>query len=163
MRYRNLRVQDIMSTALVIARPDETMDSADFDMRLARVRHLPVVDYRNRLAGILSNRDVLRAIGKRGHKESLKVREVMSTDIISIRQTEPAHRAALLLMKHRIGCVPVEGEEGQLVGLVTESDFLEFAHRILLGIGEDETRGLDRDEDDDGDDGEQDDDVQYIG
>ncbi|RMH42129.1 MAG: CBS domain-containing protein, partial [Deltaproteobacteria bacterium] len=53
-----------MTTALITMKPTDTVVHADVDMRLANIRHIPVVDDRGKLVGILSNRDVLRALGQ---------------------------------------------------------------------------------------------------
>ncbi|ASJ73065.1 DUF294 nucleotidyltransferase-like domain-containing protein [Granulosicoccus antarcticus] len=54
---------------------------------------------------------------------SVLVREVMSVDPLSVHPSESIQRAALRMGKHRISCLPVV-EDGRLVGMVTESDFV---------------------------------------
>lgn len=58
MRERVMTVEDLMSTALVTARSDELIDDVDFEMKLADIRHIPIVDDRNHLIGIVSQRDL---------------------------------------------------------------------------------------------------------
>jgi CBS domain-containing protein len=132
MRHRTTTVEEVMSTALLTVKPDESIDSADLEMKLAEVRHFPVIDSRNRLVGIVSNRDLLRA---RAGAKNRTIADIMSRRIQTVMATEPAARAAELLLEHRIGCVPVLGEDGQLVGIVTETDFLRIAHDALLRAG----------------------------
>lgn len=132
MTLADLTVRDLMSTALITAKPHEAIDHADFDMKLANIRHIPVVDDRNRLVGIVSDRDVLRAFSKLGRK-SVDVKSVMSRDVTTIPEDATAAEAVETLMKNKFGCLPVEGEDGQLVGLITETDFLRIAHRVLVG------------------------------
>jgi CBS domain-containing protein len=132
MTSRKLTVEEFMSTALVTARSDETIDDADFEMKLSEIRHLPIVDAHNRLAGIVSQRDLLRALA-RSKKRPVPIRAIMTTRVHSVRADAPAIDAVNLMLDHKIGCVPVLGEDGQLVGLVTETDFLRFTREILLG------------------------------
>lgn len=119
-----------MTTAVITFKPGETVGEADMEMRLSRIRHIPITDERNRLVGIVSNRDLLRALGK--HKGAVvRIADVMTTAVHTIDQSAPAAAAVGMLLEHKIGCLPVTGDEGQLVGLVTETDFLHIAHRAL--------------------------------
>jgi CBS domain-containing protein len=121
-----------MTTALVTARPDETIDDATFDMKMANIRHLPVVGERNRLVGIVSDRDVLRALGVR-RKGAPTMKSIMTRAVRTVAEDAPAAEAVAILIESKIGCLPVEGEDGQLVGLITETDFLRIAERVLSG------------------------------
>lgn len=56
-------VGDVMTTTLVVARPEETYDAGLSRMQRARVRHLIVLDG-DQLAGILSLRDLLAVDGQ---------------------------------------------------------------------------------------------------
>jgi CBS domain-containing protein len=132
MHLDELTVGDLMSTALITATPDETIDDASFDMRLASVRHVPVVDERQHVIGIVSDRDFLRAMSKRG-KHKITVRSVMTRAVQTIPEDAPASEAAAMLLGNKFGCVPVEGDDGRLVGIITETDFLRIAHHALLG------------------------------
>ena len=132
MQLRNLTVGDLMTTALVTAHERETLSVADFNMKLAGIRHLPVVDDKQHLVGILSNRDFLRELGRTGKKEA-PVHQIMTTRVITVRPDQRAHEAAALMLEHRIGALPVIGERGQLIGLVTETDFLRLAHEATGG------------------------------
>lgn len=122
-----------MSTALVTASPDETIDGAEIDMKLADIRHVLVVDSRRHLVGVVSNRDVLAAIGEGGE---MTVRAVMTAEVETVTADSLAADAVNILLERKFGCLPVVGDEGQLVGVITESDFLRIAHRALTGNNE---------------------------
>jgi CBS domain-containing protein len=128
MHRRSTTVEDVMTTALTTIHPEEEVETADLEMKLADVRHIPVVGTRNRLVGILSNRDVLRSIG--GPK-GRSIADIMTRRVYTVRASDPASRAVDILLEHKIGCVPVLGEEDQLVGIVTETDFLRIARESL--------------------------------
>jgi CBS domain-containing protein len=132
MRLDDLTVGDLMSTALITAKPDEPIDGPEMDMRLASVRHVPVVDGRNHVIGILSDRDVLRVMAGRATRKRT-VRSVMTHTVQTVSEDAPASEAASMLLHNKFGCVPVENDDGQLVGIITETDFLRIAHRALLG------------------------------
>ncbi|RMH41841.1 MAG: CBS domain-containing protein [Deltaproteobacteria bacterium] len=89
-----------------------------------------MVDDRGKLVGILSNRDVLRALGQ-ADIESVRIGDVMSKRLITCTEDTTAAEAAELMLEHKIGALPVLGDDGHLVGLVTESDFVRIAHDLL--------------------------------
>ena len=130
MRLRQLAVSDVMTTAVQTIRLGGVIDQAEHDMRLAGIRHLPVVDDRGHLVGILSDRDLLGALA-RSRGKGVPVVEIMTRDVRTIAANAPARRAAATLLEHRIGCLPVVGDEGQLVGMVTETDFLRLCLELL--------------------------------
>lgn len=132
MNYARLTVEQIMSTALIVARPDEAVDEADFDMRLAGIHHIPVVDSRNHLVGLVAQRDLLLAFARNG-KKPVRIRDIMITRVATVAPDAPAHHAVQVLLDRKIGCLPVVAEDGQLVGLVTATDFLNLAHEVLAG------------------------------
>ena len=125
-------IRDLMSTALMTVKPGDTVERADLDMRLADIRHFPVVDDRHHLVGVVSDRDLLRAFGQMEAK-TVTVKDVMSADVYSVNPDTSAADALEQMMERKIGSVPVVEEDGQLVGLVTETDFLEVARRALQG------------------------------
>ncbi|MCB9559008.1 MAG: CBS domain-containing protein [Kofleriaceae bacterium] len=126
-----LSVSDLMTTAVVSVRATEPLREAHADMQMGAFRHMPVVDDRGRLVGIISDRDVLRAISR--HKATL-VGEVMTRQPVTVKPDTVAHAAALVMLERKIGGLPVVDEDGHLVGLITQTDFLEVARRALLGL-----------------------------
>jgi CBS domain-containing protein len=99
-------------------------------MRLARIRHLPVVDAKGRLTGLLSSHDLARALTKTPGKQ---VVDAMSVRVVSVQEDAPAFQAARVMRQKKLGSLPVVDAKGRLVGLLTESDFLEVAERALSG------------------------------
>lgn len=128
MHRRSTTVEDVMTTALTTLHPEEPVETADLEMKLADVRHIPVVGARNRLVGILSNRDLLRSLSGPPNRS---IGDIMTRRVITIRANDPASRAIDLLLDHKIGCLPVLGDDDQLVGIVTETDFLRLARESL--------------------------------
>ena len=53
----------------------------------------------------------------------MKVRDIMSAPVVTVREDTPLAEIARLMIDRRIGGVPVVGGDGRLVGIVTESDF----------------------------------------
>jgi CBS domain-containing protein len=124
------RVADLMTTALMTVTPEESIESVAFEMKVANVRHIPVVGPHNRLVGIVSDRDILRASSESADRP---IAEIMTRQVRTVRPQDPARRALEALLANRIGCVPVVAEDRQLVGIVTETSFLRLAREALAG------------------------------
>jgi CBS domain-containing protein len=133
------RVRDVMTRDPVTLQVDEDLDLADMLMRLARIRHLPVLD-QGRLVGLVSARDLLRAqAGEDASAEEqqdmrrwVKAGWIMTRGIQEVEPDMPLLEAAQLMLEHKYGCLPVV-EGGKLVGILTESDFVARTVRELEG------------------------------
>ena len=134
-----LRVRDIMIREVTTLKRNDKLTLADDIMQLGRIRHLPVLaDDTEQLVGIVSQRDLFRgalarALGYGQHArrkvlDTLLVKEVMSTDLLTTTPDTPLVEAARVLMERKIGCLPVV-EDGRLVGIVTEADFVALVAR----------------------------------
>lgn len=129
-------VRDAMSAQVSTLMRNDTLSIADDVMRLGRIRHMPVLDEEGGIAGVVSQRDLFRgalarSLGYGQHAQqkllgSLLVKEVMSTDPITVGVDEPLSAAARKLFDAKVGCLLVV-EEGRLVGILTESDFVRLA------------------------------------
>lgn len=132
-------VRNIMSTNLVTLDEDESVDLAEKAMTYGRIRHLPVVDG-ERLVGLVTHRDILRAQvsslvaltpeERTEIKTSVPVREIMRQEIRTITPGTTVLEAARVLKENKYGCLPVV-EEGKLVGIVTEADFIDLVINAL--------------------------------
>jgi CBS domain-containing protein len=133
----NLRVRDLMTPEVATCRRNDKLSLADDLMRLGRIRHMPVLEDRgDELVGVVSQRDLFRgalarALGYGAHAQSkviglLAIKDVMTTDPVTIAPDAPLGEAARLMAARKIGCLPVV-EDGKLIGLLTESDFLRLA------------------------------------
>ncbi len=106
---------------------EEAMDV----MRTMHIRHLPVMED-GQLAGILSERDFLRAIGRATIDEAA-VREYMTRGAVTVRADEPVSAAAELLSDGKISALPVVGAGGEVVGILTLPDLLAPCLEALAG------------------------------
>lgn len=100
-----------------------------------RLRHLPVLDESGKLMGILSDRDIKKHavpmeannnISERmKHLESMSVEQIMISRVITIASDATMEEAAEIMLTHHFDSLPVL-EEGNLVGMLTSSDFLRL-------------------------------------
>jgi CBS domain-containing membrane protein len=138
-RMRRFTVADLMSTDVVTLEQDEDLDVADKVMSLARIRHLPVVD-RDRVVGLVTHRDLLAAqfstladvttADEEELRQSVVAGEIMRSNVRTVPPTMPVLEAARIMQRHKYGCLPVV-EDGKIVGILTEADFLELVVRAL--------------------------------
>ncbi|MBI2373666.1 MAG: CBS domain-containing protein [Deltaproteobacteria bacterium] len=128
---KRVRVREIMSRPVHVLMADETLELAEAMMRVEAVHHLPVLE-KGRVVGVVTSADVLRA-GREGvwQREGLTARELMSALPPVLAPDDSAVEAAVLLRNQtHLGCLLVV-DEGQLVGIVTPTNFLDFAIRSL--------------------------------
>ena len=136
---KELKVRDVMTADPTTLKRNEKLTLADDIMRLGRVRHLPVLDDDGQLlVGIVTQRDLFRdalaqALGYGRHAQrklldSLAVKDVMATEVVTVKPDASLVQAAKLLTERKIGCLPVV-EDGRLVGILTEGDFVALIAR----------------------------------
>ena len=92
-----------------------------------------MVDAKGHVIGVLSDRDILRNITKIDGKPT-PVTQIMSRHVRTVKASLGAAEAATLMIERKIGCLPVVGDDEQLVGIITETDFLKIAEQALLGV-----------------------------
>jgi len=126
-------VADLMSTDVATLEQNDELGLADDLMKLGRIRHLPVVDEDGALVGVVSQRDLyysalVKALGHGTHAmgktlHALRVKEVMQASPVTVLPSTPINEAARLMSRNKYGCLPVV-EDGRLVGILTEGDFV---------------------------------------
>jgi acetoin utilization protein AcuB len=128
-------VRAIMTADPAVATPDtEVLDAASL-MTTRRIRHLPVVDTRRRVLGMVSDRDIRAAIGdprrfledeaSRGRLGRTRVEEIMSRSSVTVAEDAPATVVVDHLIHERMGALPVVDAAGCLVGIVSYVDALQ--------------------------------------
>ena len=135
-----MKVRDVMSTEVVTLHAESPMVDAEEIMGFRRMRHLPVVEGR-KLVGLITHRDLLRHylaplegqtwVEHQVHKNRVKVREVMTGKVHTVSPDTPLETAARELDENKLGCLLVVDDKGDLVGILTEADFLRLT-RVLL-------------------------------
>jgi acetoin utilization protein AcuB len=133
-------VRELMTPNPLTIEHGQTVGKAAELMARFDVRRLPVVR-EGKLVGIISDRDVRQMAGRPSVKLQkteadeaylqLPVEEAMTLNVITIRESQPAQDAIALLLKHKIGGLPVLGRDGVLVGVVSEHDVLKYCLGVL--------------------------------
>ena len=128
-----VRVEQFMSTELFTVHEDEVVDLVANLMDWRKIRHVLVVDDQQRLIGLVSYRALLRFLGQdvpHGKDHPVSVQTIMQKNPITVTPETPTLEVIGLMRRHRIGCLPVVRDE-RLVGVVTESDFIDVAGQLL--------------------------------
>ena len=136
---KSTHVEDYMSTDLFTVHKEESIEFVARLMDWQKIRHVLVEDEHHGLVGLVSHRSLLRHLAERSEapKGGVPVKEIMVQDPISVPPNMATLDAVKTMRKHQIGALPVV-REGQLVGIITERDFIEIAGNIL-----DDTLGTD--------------------
>lgn len=147
-----MKVSDLMTSEPMTATESTSLLAVWERMNLARIRHMPVVRG-SRLVGLVSSRDVLAAAPSRlvDDDEQLAremlsrvpVSEVMKRDLITVQPDTDLETVCDELLERKIDCLPVVDEAGNLLGIVTASDFLKLARTLLQMTRRFETLGTD--------------------
>ncbi|MFO7857566.1 CBS domain-containing protein [Thioalkalivibrio sp.] len=123
-----LDIKDIMTPrqSLVSVRPESTVDEVRRVMAAHKIRHLPVLDDLGTLVGLVSQTDVLVA----GNGSPRLAQEIMVRDPDTVDERNNVRHAALLMFRRKRSCLPVT-RDGELRGIVTDSDFLSVAIALM--------------------------------
>lgn len=144
-------VAELMTPRPTTIEPEASALAALDLMIDAGIRHLPVVDRRARLVGIVSVDDLRAALpfavslrhppslDEREIARDLSVAEVMTHGPLTATSRTSVADAAGTLARFRIGCLPVV-DDGHLVGILSETDVLRS---LVGGAGESEARRQD--------------------
>ena len=141
-----MKVRDCMSPNPVVLSPNDTLRKARETISRLGLRRFPVLED-GKLVGIVTDRDVRQAdissavVQERRYVEyildRIQVRGIMTPDPITVTPDTPLEEAARLILKYKIGGLPVV-EGGELVGIITETDLI----RTLIDILEKEGQNL---------------------
>lgn len=135
-------VGDIMTTKVAVLREEENLEQVTEGMERFKFRHLPVVDG-ERLVGMVSDRDILRASVSRLEvgagagltdakiKSSTFVASIMKRGMKTVGPETPLLDAARWLVSMKLSALPVVDDNGKLLGIVTDHDFLKLTVQML--------------------------------
>lgn len=103
----------------VTVTPEDTIQKVVLMRKQHGVSGFPVVNDKNKLIGIITNRDV-----KFVTKFNRKVKELMTTKVITAKKNISHKKAKDIFLKHKIEKLPIVNEKNELVGLITAKDIM---------------------------------------
>jgi CBS domain-containing protein len=113
-------VSELMTRDVLTVEPADTIGEAAEKMIAAGIAAVIVSDFGN-IIGILTERDILRAVAHRTHSAEARVRQWMTTDVVTIPPTMDSDDAAKLMLERNFRHLPVVSE-GRSVGIVSLRD-----------------------------------------
>jgi len=126
-------VGDVMIADPLVVAPEDTLGEVAEQMRDRDVGSALVAEY-GRLVGVLTSRDMLRALAGRVHSSEARVRQWMTAEPIVVSAKTTLEVAAILMTEHHIHHLPVvEGERP--VGMIGMRDAVRSAAPFETGVG----------------------------
>ena len=147
------KVSECMSKRLITIHKAATMSSAYERMKKNGIRHLPVIDETKEIIGILSDRDVNRAVhstinnteGWRSEELNFGVDSIvadyMTWPIKSFDKSTPLQAVIKKMISEKISSFLIS-DAGRMVGIITSDDLLHVLDRIIGEQGEDSKLSL---------------------
>jgi CBS domain-containing protein len=135
-------VAEIMTHDVIATAPDHSVQEAITLIARHRFRHLLVLTGDRRLAGVISDRDLLRFMIRESSWGTAPVAEVMKADPITVSPDTPLSTATAEMIARRINCLPVVDTDGQVVGILTSTDLLRTFQKIQAWIEQEDSVNL---------------------
>ena len=134
-----LSVAEIMTAEPYTLSPDDSLAQARKLMADHHIRHIPIVSGDGSLVGLVSQRDILAAAdssvlpeqSSREQEENyVALSSVMTSPVQTVDEQASLRGTAMHLLQNRMGCLPVTRDD-VLVGIITDSDFVEVAINLM--------------------------------
>ncbi|MDF1520923.1 MAG: CBS domain-containing protein [Brevefilum sp.] len=129
-------VKDWMMDLVVYIEPDKTVLEALSIMRRRYLNSLIVNKSQdNPEFGIITSTDICdKIVAQEQNPAQTKVRDVMTSPLVTVNPEQTIYDCAKTMSKHHIHHMPVMGENGQLVGMISATDFLVVAEALGHGF-----------------------------
>ena len=111
-------LSDVMRSEVIEVAPEDTLGEVAERMSAVNVGAVVVKDY-GRLIGILTERDMLKAMAARVHTSEARVRQWMTEDPLTATVEMDVEEAAQIMLEHNFRHLPVLDDSGVVVGLVS--------------------------------------------
>lgn len=142
-----MSVKDFMTSKVIYVSPDTTVAHASEKMKAQDLRRLPVIE-NDRLVGLITEGTMADATPSKATSLSIyemnyllnktKIRDIMIRDVITVSQDASLEDAVYIMMKHKVGVLPVVDND-QLYGIITDRDIFK-AFLQVSGYGEEGVR-----------------------
>jgi CBS domain-containing protein len=126
-------VRDVMNRNVIATRPDVKIKEAVKIMNKLSIGSLVVLDEKNNIVGIVTERDILKSIEKDIDPEINEVKDIMSKNVKTVSSDTDLKDAVDIMLKYKIKKLPV-ADNGNLVGIITTSDIVVVEPKIIESI-----------------------------
>jgi acetoin utilization protein AcuB len=131
-----MEVGKIMTARVVTVEMDDRLDVVKQIFDTLNFHHLLVIDDRKKLTGIVSDRDLLRALSPQlgsaaetardAATLSKRVHQIMSRKLVTLHPGAEVADAVRLFLEQRISCIPIVNEEFKPVGILSWRDVMKL-------------------------------------
>ena len=118
-----MKVSDLMTQAAVTDAADDTLAEAASKMRQQQTGSLLVMEGET-LSGIVTERDVLKVVGAGQDPKSVSLRDIMTSDPVTIEPDASIQDAARIMFDKWFRHLPVTTSDGKVVGIISMRDLL---------------------------------------
>lgn len=135
----HLLVEEFMVTDVYTVQPDDILELVAELMDWNRIRYLPVENERGELEGLITSRILLRHFSRKHleneRRKPLSVKALMIREPVTVQPEQTVLEVLDLMQSRQIGCLPVV-KNNRLVGIVTQSDFVNITAGMIKRYGE---------------------------
>ncbi len=124
-RINAVKVSDLMTQAAVTDAPDDTLAEAAAKMRSQQTGSLLIMEG-DTLAGIVTERDLLKVVGAGQDPKNVSLRDVMTKDVVTIGPDETVQDAARIMFEKWFRHLPVTTSDGGVAGIISLRDLLSL-------------------------------------
>jgi CBS domain-containing protein len=110
----------VMTRKVSTVRPEASVRELAELLAREHISGAPVLNADGVIIGVVTEADILGKVDREG----LHVADIMSREIITVKEETPVHEIAVLLSEHKIKRVPVVCD-GKLVGIVSRADIVD--------------------------------------
>ncbi len=128
------QVDEVMTQSVSSLRLSDTFGDAVSLMASHNVRHSVIVDDHEKIKGVISDRDVLRALARTPDWKTKPVTEIMTHEPFVVHPRTSVADALAQLLEKRINCLPVVQEDGKVCGILTSTDLLKSYQEVLRSL-----------------------------
>lgn len=127
-----IKVEEFMTTDVFTVQKDDIIEMVAEMMDWRKLRYMPVENTKGELSGLLSRRVILRHLIRNNNlnKKVNTVKDIMVENPITVSPNATILEAMQIMRDNEIGCLPVVLEK-ELIGVVTEMDFVRISSRLL--------------------------------
>ncbi len=132
-KHHYMRVEHYMTTSLTTVNQNELVELVAYLMDFRQIRHVLIEDNDHRLVGVVSYRSMLRLMAEGRtliEADNMPISDIMVRDPVTISPETTTLEAIRIMREKKVSALPVIKDE-QLVGLVSETDFMPMAYHLL--------------------------------
>ena len=124
-----MKVKDVIEPNSYFLYEEDTILHASKFMKEEKIRNLPIVNQNKKLVGLITLREIIETIFH--NPDQILVRSAMlhQEKITCVKPDVELKDAIEIMMANKFGCLPVVGDDGELIGIISEANLLKVLHK----------------------------------